>query len=121
MALSKITAFASNTTKHSLGDLMLRGSLKTACILSAVLAGCASQKGSHATTQPISAGPSAHNGKATALVSPDVAQRLYERVRPTLVAVQYTFNGELGRTDIIGPGIVVGGDGLIMVSLAMTP
>lgn len=98
--------------------------LKTACVLTLApaltLAGCSNAHRPAPTTQPVSASASAA-AKPTALVSPEAAQKLYDRVKPSLVAVQYTFNGELGRTDIIGPGVVVGGDGLVMVSMAMTP
>jgi serine protease Do len=48
----------------------------------------------------------------------DAAQQLYERVTPSLVAVQYTLDTELGRRDLIFPGVVVGADGLVMIPLA---
>jgi serine protease Do len=57
----------------------------------------------------------------TAAITPAAAQALYDKVTPSLVAVQYTFAGELGRQDIIGPGIVVGADGLVMTSMAIVP
>ncbi len=111
---------------------MFRGSLKQYCVLASVamagaLAGC---QGGHrgtsvsdapvATTRPIHAATDVAPA-GVALVPPDAAQKLYERVRPSLVAVQYTFNNELGRTDVIGPGVVVGYDGLIMTALAIVP
>jgi serine protease Do len=59
--------------------------------------------------------------KTAAALAPAVVQALYDHVRPSLVAVQYTYSGELGRQDIIGPGIVVGSDGVIMTSMSMFP
>jgi S1-C subfamily serine protease len=48
----------------------------------------------------------------------DFAQSLYDKVSPSLVAVQYTLETELGRRDLIFPGIIVNSDGLVMVPLA---
>jgi S1-C subfamily serine protease len=48
---------------------------------------------------------------------PETAQQLFERVKPSLVAVQYTWDTELGRREWIFAGVVVGGDGLVMVPL----
>jgi S1-C subfamily serine protease len=42
-------------------------------------------------------------------------------VTPSLVAVQYTYDGELGRREFVGAGLVVGDDGLVMTSIAFTP
>lgn len=81
----------------------------------------ASSRGS--TTHPLMAdnrgtpGGDAHAGT----VSPAFSQSLYDRVKPSLVAVQYTFANELGRQEIIGSGLVVGSDGLVMTSMAMFP
>lgn len=47
------------------------------------------------------------------------AQALYDRVTPSLVAVQYIWENELGRQELTGAGIVVGEDGLVMTSLSM--
>src|SRR6266704_2232297 len=47
----------------------------------------------------------------------DFAQQLYERVRPSLVAVQYTLDRELGRNELIFPGIIVNEEGLILVPM----
>ena len=55
------------------------------------------------------------------ILTPAVVKALYDKVTPSLVAVQYTFSGELGRQEIIGPGIVVGSTGLVMTSMAMVP
>jgi serine protease Do len=46
-------------------------------------------------------------------------RQFYERVRPALVAVQYQWDGEMAKRQIIGGGIVVRDDGLIMIPLAM--
>ena len=59
--------------------------------------------------------------KSVAVLPPVAAQALYEKVRPSLVAVQYTYAGELGRQDIIGAGIVVKADGLVLISMGLTP
>src|SRR5204863_7761509 len=53
-------------------------------------------------------------GPARADVGPDEAGKLYERVSPSLVVVKYTWEGEMGRREMAGTGIVVGKDGLIM-------
>ena len=47
------------------------------------------------------------------------AQALYDRVTPSLVAVQYIWENELGRQELTGAGIVVGEGGLVMTSLSM--
>ena len=52
-----------------------------------------------------------------AAVGPDVAEKLYDRVTPSLVAVRYTWDFELRRQDLTGAGVVVTDDGLVMASL----
>ncbi len=47
------------------------------------------------------------------------AQPLYERVTPSLVAVQYVWENELSRQELTGAGVVVSSDGLIMTSLSL--
>ncbi len=49
------------------------------------------------------------------------ARELYERVSPSLVVVQYTYDGELGRRDLDGAGLVIGDDGTVTCSIAITP
>jgi serine protease Do len=56
---------------------------------------------------------------ARADVGPDAAEKLYERVSPSLVVVKYTWEGEMGRREMAGTGIVVGKDGLVMTSGAL--
>lgn len=56
---------------------------------------------------------------AFANVTPKVAQDLYDRVTPSLVAVQYVWQNELGRRELTGAGIVVSEDGLVMAPIAM--
>jgi serine protease Do len=51
-------------------------------------------------------------------VEPELARKLYERVSPSLVAVQFVWETELGRRELVGPGVVVGADGLVMMSIA---
>jgi serine protease Do len=46
------------------------------------------------------------------------AQKLYDQVSPSLVAVKFTYVGETLTHEFIVPGIVVSHDGLVMVSLA---
>jgi serine protease Do len=52
-------------------------------------------------------------------VAPSDAQKLYDRVTPSLVAVKFTWESELGRRELVGAGVVVSPDGLIMSTLAM--
>ncbi|HEY2587231.1 MAG TPA: PDZ domain-containing protein [Tepidisphaeraceae bacterium] len=58
---------------------------------------------------------------ASATVSPDVAQTLYQRVTPSLVVVQYVFQNPLGRMELSGAGVVVSDDGLVMASMTLFP
>jgi serine protease Do len=50
---------------------------------------------------------------------PDAARQQYESITPSLVAIQYVWESELGRHEIIGAGVVVGDDGLVMTPLAL--
>ena len=43
------------------------------------------------------------------------------KIKPSLVVVRYTYEGEVGRRDLDGLGIVVSDDGLVIISLALTP
>lgn len=54
-------------------------------------------------------------------ITPETAQKLVRDVSPSLVAVQYTYDGELGRREFVGAGLVVRDDGLVMFSMALTP
>jgi len=56
-----------------------------------------------------------------AALSPAEIAKLHKDVSPALVGVQYTWESELGRRELVGAGVVVGEDGLIMCSIAMTP
>jgi S1-C subfamily serine protease len=58
---------------------------------------------------------------SAAAVTPEAAQKLVKEVTPSLVAVQYTYDGELGRRDFVGAGLVVGEDGLVITSITLTP
>jgi len=49
------------------------------------------------------------------------AQKLYERVQGSLVAVQYTMEGEYGRREFTGLGVVVGEEGVVVTPLALFP
>src|SRR4051794_7749901 len=57
--------------------------------------------------------------RASADVGPDVAQKLYERVTPSLVAVKFTWESELGRRELTGAGIVVSDDGLVLTTIGV--
>lgn len=52
---------------------------------------------------------------------PEKVQAIYDAVTPSLVGVQFTYDGELGRIDVVGLGVVVSPDGLVMYPLALTP
>jgi hypothetical protein len=52
-------------------------------------------------------------------VGPDAAQKLYDRVTPSLVVVKYTWESELGRRELSGAGTVVRDDGLVVCQLAV--
>jgi serine protease Do len=54
-------------------------------------------------------------------LTPEAAQKILAQTTPSLVAVQYTYDGELGRRDFVGAGLVVGEDGLVMTSISFTP
>jgi S1-C subfamily serine protease len=49
----------------------------------------------------------------------EATQKLYERVSPSLVAVKYTWESELGRRELAGTGIVVSDEGLVVCQLAL--
>ncbi|HUB24191.1 MAG TPA: PDZ domain-containing protein [Tepidisphaeraceae bacterium] len=49
----------------------------------------------------------------------DSPQEFYDRVRPAMVAVKYEWNSELGKQDIIGAGVVVRKDGLVMMQMLL--
>jgi serine protease Do len=52
---------------------------------------------------------------------PDEAQKMYDEITPSLVAVQYTVDGEFGRRELIGQGLVIGEEGTVIASLALFP
>src|SRR4051794_12054924 len=54
-------------------------------------------------------------------VDPKSARALYDRVSPSLVVIRYTYDGEMGRRDIDGTGVVVSDDGLAICSSSLTP
>src|SRR5262245_14054816 len=58
---------------------------------------------------------------ARAQIDPKAARDLYTRVSPSLVVVEYTWDGELGRQELNTLGIVISDDGLVMISEAITP
>ncbi|HEX2973134.1 MAG TPA: hypothetical protein VHP11_12430, partial [Tepidisphaeraceae bacterium] len=52
---------------------------------------------------------------------PDEAQKLYDQVTPSLVVIRYTLDGEFGRREVAGQGIVVSQEGMVITSIAMFP
>ncbi len=46
---------------------------------------------------------------------------LVEKTKPSLVIVQFTYDGEIGRREVAGMGIVLREDGLTMFSIDLTP
>src|SRR5215213_5965059 len=52
-------------------------------------------------------------------IAPDAAKRLYDHAAPSLVAVRFTWESELGRRELTGAGVVVSGDGLVMSPVAV--
>jgi len=56
---------------------------------------------------------------ARAGVGQEATQKLYDRVTPSLVAVKYTWESELGRRELAGMGVVVREDGLVICQLAL--
>src|SRR5436305_7400367 len=52
---------------------------------------------------------------------PQDAQKLYDEISPSLVAVQYTVDGEFGRRELIGQAVIVGEEGIVIASLALFP
>jgi serine protease Do len=51
--------------------------------------------------------------------STELAKKLYEQASPSLVAVKYTWESELGRRELIGAGVVVREDGLVMSPMSV--
>ena len=58
---------------------------------------------------------------ASVNADPETARKLYEKTSPSLVAIQYTLDSEFGRRELIGQGVVVKEEGVIMASLALFP
>lgn len=54
-----------------------------------------------------------------AQVEQPVVQRIFEQARPSLVAVQYTWESEFGRHEFVGAGVVVSADGMVMAPIAL--
>ena len=52
-------------------------------------------------------------------VAPELAEKLYAQAGPSLVAVKYTWESELGRRELIGSGVVVSEDGLVVAPMAV--
>jgi serine protease Do len=51
----------------------------------------------------------------------DTVRQIFDHVSPSLVVMQFTYDGELGRRDFSTTGIVVSNDGLVMSSGMITP
>src|SRR6478672_3946826 len=52
-------------------------------------------------------------------MTPEQARKLYEKVSPAFVAVQYVWETELGRREIVGAGVIVNEEGLVMIPLSL--
>ena len=70
------------------------------------------------TTLPAAA-PIATPNAGAMIDAPIDAPTLYARTAPSLVAVQYIWESELGRREVVGPGVVVSDTGVVMAPLAM--
>ncbi len=60
---------------------------------------------------PLAAGP----------IDADRIRTLRDRIKPSLVAVEYTYAGEGGRQVLVGEGFVVSDDGVVAISGVLTP
>lgn len=60
-------------------------------------------------------------GSAWGSIDPQKVGEIHDMAKPSLVVVQYTFDGELGRRELKGAGVVVSKDGLVTFSMALTP
>lgn len=87
-----------------------------AAVSAVAIAGCA-KPNSKATTRPAAAAST----QAAADSGPVTPASLMARVRPSLVVVQYTFDGEQGRREIEGAGVVLSSDGLIAIAGGIFP
>jgi S1-C subfamily serine protease len=58
-------------------------------------------------------------GRVLAAEGADFTQKLYKEITPSLVAVQWTYEYELGRRDLIGAAVVISEDGMVMAPLAL--
>jgi S1-C subfamily serine protease len=56
-----------------------------------------------------------------AIAADEAGQKIYQAASKSMVAVKYTYNGETQQQDLIVPGLVVGADGLVMISMAAVP
>lgn len=52
-------------------------------------------------------------------VTSETAQKLYDDVSPSLVAVKYTWETELERHELIGAGVVIRAEGVVVAPLAL--
>lgn len=56
---------------------------------------------------------------AQAEIAPEKAREIYQRVSPSIVAVQYVWETELGRRELTGAGVVVSDEGLVVMSIGV--
>ncbi|HYO08956.1 MAG TPA: PDZ domain-containing protein [Tepidisphaeraceae bacterium] len=84
-----------------------------------LLASLAGVSGVAAAPRVAAAQEATTNASSSSSAEQSRSQSLYERVTPSLVAVQYVWENELGRQEINGAGIVVAEDGLVMTSLSL--
>jgi serine protease Do len=58
---------------------------------------------------------------ASGALTPDQQRALYEKTAASLVVVQYEYDGEGGRRELLGQGLVVKSEGVVMTSMALFP
>src|SRR4026207_2125915 len=63
----------------------------------------------------------AGSSASRASIDPKAARGLYERISPSLVVVQFSYDGELGRRELTTLGVVVSTDGVVITSGSFTP
>ncbi len=56
---------------------------------------------------------------AAAAPASDTARSMYDKFKPSLVAVKYTYANELGSQELITPAIIISDDGLVIISIGI--
>jgi len=58
---------------------------------------------------------------ARGALTPEQMRSFYDKIAPSLVVVQFTMEGEFGRRDLCGQGVVIGEEGVVMMSMSLVP